>query len=231
MFYWLLKILLTPWLYLLWRMQVDGRANVPRRGPAILACNHVSFLENLLVPSVLLRRVTYVAKAEYFESWKTKWFFAASGQIPIPRTGGSASDAALEAAAGVLEAGHIFGIYPEGTRSPDGRLYRGKTGVARLALETGAPLIPVGAVGTGDVLPPGKRLPRPGKVVIEFGEPIDVDKYRRWPDEQKAARALTDELMFRIRELTDQEYVDRYASRSESIRRPPDVEAPGTAAA
>ncbi len=223
--YWFLKIVLTPWLYLMWRMRVQGRKNIPRRGAAILAANHTSFLENLLVPASQRRRVTYLAKADYFDSWKTRWFFSGSGQIPIPRTGGSATEAAMQAAEGVINAGGLFGIYPEGTRSPDGRLYRGKTGAARIALATGAPLLPVGVIGTRDLMRPGQMLPRPGKVTIVVGEPLDVDKYRNWPDEQAAARALTDELMKQIQELSGQDYVDRYSERARRVRRGQDAEA------
>ncbi len=223
--YYIIKVLLTPIFFVVWRIRVKGRKNVPRHGPGVIASNHVSFMESMFVPATLRRRVTYVAKAEYFESWRTRWFFAGSGQIPLERTGGSASEAAIAAAESVLDKGHLFGIYPEGTRSPDGRLYRGKTGVARIALQTGAPLIPVGVIGTDKVLPAGKKFPRLGKrVEIIFGEPIDVDKYRRWPDEYRAARALTDELMYEIRELTGQVYVDEYAKKPGKRRLDEDAE-------
>lgn len=215
MLYWVMKAILTPILRTLWPTRTEGLENVPQRGPAILAANHVAFLDSLFVPSLLRRRVTYVAKAEYFDSWKTRWFFSGLGQIPIRREGGDASQGALMAAKEVLLHGGLFGIYPEGTRSPDGRLHRGRTGVARLALETGAPLVPVGIVGSRDIQPKGKTIPRLRKpLLVRFGSPVDVDKYRSWPDQRRACRALVDELMYEIAQLTGQEYVDRYVSRS-----------------
>ncbi len=215
MFYWIMKAILTPILRALWPTRVEGIENVPQRGPAILAANHLAFLDSLFLPSLLRRRVTYVAKAEYFDSWKTRWFFTGVGQIPIRREGGDASQGALMAAKEVLLHGGLFGIYPEGTRSPDGRLHRGRTGVARLALETGAPLVPVGIVGSRDIQPKGRTMPRLRKpLLVRFGTPVDVDKYRSWPDQRRACRALVDELMYEIAQLSGQEYTDRYASRS-----------------
>jgi 1-acyl-sn-glycerol-3-phosphate acyltransferase len=158
--------------------------------------------------------VTFVAKAEYFDSWKTAWFFRAAGQIPMRREGGSASERALASAREVLRTGKVLGIYPEGTRSPDGRLYRGHTGVARLALGCGVPVVPVGLVGTSRVQRPGSNLPRPfKKVTVRFGAPLDLTRFEGASDDPLALRAATDELMFEIRALTDQEYVDRYAKR------------------
>src|SRR5687768_3847347 len=160
MMYWVLKAVLTPVLRGLYRVRVHGRANVPAKGPLILAANHRSFLDSLFLPLVIGRRVTFVAKAEYFESKKTAWFFRGVGQIPIRREGGSASEGALAAATDVLESGGVFGIYPEGTRTRDGYTHRGHTGVARLAARTGAPIIPVGLVGTDECQPTDKKLPR-----------------------------------------------------------------------
>jgi 1-acyl-sn-glycerol-3-phosphate acyltransferase len=213
--YWVLKGLLTPIFFLLWRVRVEGREHVPDTGPVILAPNHVTFLDSMFLPLVLRRRVTFVAKAEYFDSWKTAWFFRAAGQIPMRREGGSASERALAAARDVLREGKVLGIYPEGTRSPDGRLYRGHTGVARLAFDCGVPVIPVGLVGTTEVQRPGSNLPHPFKrVTVRFGPPLDLS---RWAGEGGAdpltLRAATDELMFEIRDLSGQEYVDRYAKR------------------
>lgn len=148
MAYWALKILLTPVLRLLFRVRVKNAKVVPRQGPVILASNHQSFIDSIFLPLAVPRRVTYVAKAEYFESWKTAWFFRAVGMIPLDRQGGSSSQRALAAARRVLERGGVLGIYPEGTRSPDGRLYKGHTGVARLAMQCGAPVIPVAQLGT-----------------------------------------------------------------------------------
>ena len=218
MAYWALKALLSPIFLLVWRIRVEGRAHVPKRGPVILAPNHVAFLDSMFLPLVVRRRVTFVAKAEYFDSWKTAWFFRAVGQIPMRREGGSASERALAAARDVLHAGDVLGIYPEGTRSPDGRLYRGHTGVARLALDCGVPVVPVGLVGTSQVQRPGSNLPRPfKKVTVRFGPPLDLSRFEGASRDPMALRAATDELMFEIRALTDQEYVDRYAKRHDVV--------------
>jgi len=210
-----MKVLLSPVFYLLWRIKVEGRAHIPATGPVILAPNHVTFLDSLFIPLVLRRRVTFVAKAEYFDSWKTAWFFRMAGQIPMRREGGSASERALAAASDVLVSGKVLGIYPEGTRSPDGRLYRGHTGAARLALGCGVPLIPVGLVGTTGVQPPGSNRPRPFKsVTVRFGVPLDLSRFEgQEAGDPLTLRAATDELMFEIRNLSGQDYVDRYAKR------------------
>jgi 1-acyl-sn-glycerol-3-phosphate acyltransferase len=214
MLYWSMKVVLTPVLRLLYRVRVEGRANVPRRGPVILAANHRSFLDSIFLPLVIGRRVTYVAKAEYFDDPKTAWFFRAVGQIPIRREGGSASEGALAAATEVLEAGGVFGIYPEGTRTRDGYTHRGHTGVARLALRTGAPIIPVGLVGTDECQPTDKKLPRPFRAVhVRFGAPLSVVRPGDG-DERLALRALTDEVMFEIVQLCGSyEYQDTYATK------------------
>ncbi|HEY3096656.1 MAG TPA: lysophospholipid acyltransferase family protein, partial [Acidimicrobiia bacterium] len=159
MLYWIIKAILKPILHLCYRVRVDRRDDVPERGPVILAANHRSFMDSLFLPMVIRRRVTFVAKAEYFDDKKTAWFFRGVGQIPIRREGGSASERALESATEVLEAGGVFAIYPEGTRTRDGRLHRGHTGVARLALRTGAPIVPVGMIGTDEINPIGRKLP------------------------------------------------------------------------
>jgi 1-acyl-sn-glycerol-3-phosphate acyltransferase len=212
--YWVLKALLSPFFFAGWRVRVTGRRNVPKDGPVILAPNHTSFCDSFFLPLVLGRRVTFVAKAEYFDSWKTAWFFRAAGQIPMRREGGSASERALAAARDVLKGGGVLGIYPEGTRSPDGRLYRGHTGVARLALQCGVPVIPVGITGTTDVQPIGSNLMRPFKRVgVQFGSPLDLSLIGDDPGDPLMLRRVTDELLFEIRELSGQEYVDRYAKR------------------
>ncbi len=222
MAYWALKALLSPLMLALWPVSVEGRENVPRRGPVIIAANHTSFCDSLFLPLALRRRVTFVAKAEYFDSWRTSWFFTAAGQIPMRREGGSASEGALAAARDVLSGGGVLGIYPEGTRSPDGRLYRGHTGVARLALGTGAALVPVGILGTTRVQPVGAKVMRPfHRVTIRFGRPLDLDRYSSTDEaDPLLARQVTDELMFEIRALSGQEYVDRYAKRQGSDGRP-----------
>ena len=219
MAYWVLKVVLSPIFRLLWRVRVEGREHVPPRGAVILAPNHVSFCDSLFVPLVVRRRVTFVAKAEYFDSWKTAWFFRAAGQIPMRREGGSASERALATARGVLEGGGILGIYPEGTRSPDGRLYRGHTGVARLALACQVPVVPVGLTGTTDVQPMGARLMRPWRrVTVRFGAPLDLTRFDGASAvDPLALRAVTDELMFEIRRLTGQAYIDRYAKRHDVV--------------
>lgn len=173
MAYWILKVILTPVFYLLWRVEVVGREHIPKHGPAVLAANHQSFCDSFFLPLVLRRRVTYVAKAEYFDDWKTSWFFRAAGQIPMNRGGGDKSQRALDTAKEVLQGGSLLGIYPEGTRSPDVCLHRGHTGVARLAIGCGVPIIPVGIVGTRAIQPPGRRLMRPfHPVTVRFGPPV-----------------------------------------------------------
>lgn len=214
MAYWVLKLLLTPVLRFFWRVRVEGIEHIPDDGPAILASNHISFSDSIFLPLVLRRRVTFVAKAEYFEDPKTAWFFRAVGQIPIKRTGGSAAMAALDSAAEVLEGGHLFGIYPEGTRSPDGRLYKGKTGVARLALRCQVPVLAVAMVGTKEVQPIGQVKPnifRP--ITIRISPPMDFARYYDSATDPKTLRQITDEIMFSLRELSGQDYVHEYAKR------------------
>ncbi|HEV3281416.1 MAG TPA: lysophospholipid acyltransferase family protein [Acidimicrobiales bacterium] len=173
MAYWVFKVVLSPLLFLLWRVRVEGREHVPAHGPAVVAANHQSFCDSLFLPLVLRRRLTYVAKAEYFDSWKTAWFFRAAGQIPMNRGGGDASQRALDTATQVLNTGQLLGIYPEGTRAPDHRLHKGHTGAARLSLGCDVPVIPVGIVGTRAVQPPGSRWMRPfHTVTIRFGPPV-----------------------------------------------------------
>jgi 1-acyl-sn-glycerol-3-phosphate acyltransferase len=171
--YWILKVILSPIFFLLWKVEIEGQEHVPKHGPAVLAANHQSFCDSFFLPLVMKRRVTYVAKAEYFDDWKTAWFFRAAGQIPMNRGGGDASQRALDTAKEVLDGGSLLGIYPEGTRSPDVRLHKGHTGVARLAIGCGVPIIPVGIVGTRAIQPPGRRLMRPfHPVKVRFGPPL-----------------------------------------------------------
>src|SRR5438309_9190371 len=203
MAYWALKIVLTPILRVLFRTKVEGRENVPRSGPVILASNHQSFIDSIFLPLSVRRRVTFVAKAEYFETWKTAWFFRAVGMIPLKREGGSASERALAAAAEVLLAGGVLGIYPEGTRSPDGRLYRGHTGVARLALQCGATVIPVAQFGTAEVQPIGTMAPRPFKrVSMKMGRPVRLGAAGGGTAGAVDHRRLTDEIMQAIAQLS-----------------------------
>ena len=213
MLYWVVKAVLTPILRVCFRINLEGRENLPRRGPVILASNHRSFLDSIFLPLVVRRRVTFVAKAEYFDDPKTAWFFRGVGQIPIRREGGSASERALASATDVLRAGGVFGIYPEGTRTRDGYLHRGHTGVARLSLRTGTAIVPVGLIGTDEVQPIDKRMPRLfRRVTIRFGEPLDPARYGDFEQEHLALRELTDEVMYEIGQLSGYEYVDTYAT-------------------
>ncbi len=215
MLYGALKLVLRPLMRALYDVGVDGLGNVPGSGPVILASNHQAFCDSLFIPLVAGRRVTFVAKAEYFESWKTNWFFRALGQIPMHREGGDSARRSLGEAERVLRAGGCIGIYPEGTRPPDERLHRGRTGVARLALATGAPVVPVGIRGTREIQPVGARLMKPFKPVeVRFGAPARLrDRYGHRLDDPLVLRQATDDLMWEIGQLSGQEYVDRYASR------------------
>jgi 1-acyl-sn-glycerol-3-phosphate acyltransferase len=208
------RAVLSPLFKGLWRVRVEGLEHVPSEGGAVFCPNHTSVIDSFFLPLVLPRRIMFVGKAEYMDSWKTRQLFPALGMIPIDRSGGSASDRALNTAARVLEAGQYFGIYPEGTRARDGRLHRGHTGPARLALRTGTPIVPVGIVGTREVQPPEAKLPKPFKsVTIRFGRPVDVTRYADRADDRMVLRQIIDEVMFEIRELTGQEYVDEYATK------------------
>lgn len=213
------RTLLSPVFSFCWDIEVQGLDRVPRAGGAIIAPNHVSVLDSFFVPFCLPRRITYVGKAEYMDDWKTKYLFPAIGMIPIDRSGGSSAERALNAAARVLDRGELFGIYPEGTRSRDGRLHKGHTGVARLALRTGCPIIPTGVQGSVEIQPPDARFPNLfRKVRVRFGRPVDVTRYRDRADDRLVLRQITDEVMYEIRTLSGQEYVDSYATRtSESI--------------
>ena len=219
MFYWLLKyVILGPVLRLIFRPQVEGRDHVPAEGPAIIASNHLSFSDSIFMPLMVKRKVTFVAKAEYFtgkglKGLLTKMFFVGTGTIPVDRSGGRAAQAAIETGLRVLREGHLFGIYPEGTRSPDGRLYRGKTGVARLALESGAPVIPVAMLNADEIQPPGKIIPRVKRVRIRFGTPLDFTRYADMAGDRFVERAVTDEIMYELMELSGREYVDVYAQK------------------
>ena len=208
------RLVLSPTFRFLWNVTTEGLENVPESGGAIIAPNHTSVLDSFFVPLRRRRRITYVGKAEYMDDWKTKYLFPAIGMIPIDRAGGDASARALDAAAAILEAGELFGIYPEGTRARDGKLHKGHTGVARLALRTGSPIIPVGIVGTDVVQPPDARTPKPfRRVHIRFGRPITVESYCDRATDRLVLRQITDEVMYEIRDLSGQEYVDEYATK------------------
>jgi 1-acyl-sn-glycerol-3-phosphate acyltransferase len=221
-FYWLVKAILAPILRVAFRPWAEGTENVPREGPAIIASNHLSFSDHFFAPLPLSRKVAFLAKAEYFtgrglKGLVTRAFFYGVGQIPVDRAGGAASERALRTGLRVLAQGHVLGIYPEGTRTPDGRLYRGKTGVARLALEARAPVIPCAMVGTFEFQPPGKIAPRlrvrPG---VRFGQPLDFSRYYGLESDRIVLRAMTDEIMYAIMKLSGQEYVDKYAQRTKT---------------
>ncbi len=214
----MLKIVLTPILRLLFRIRVEGAENVPSEGAVILASNHLSFCDSVFLPLVLHRRATFVAKAEYFDDPRTAWFFRAIGQIPMRREGGSASQRAIDAACDVLREGNLLGIYPEGTRSPDGRLYRGHTGVARLALRCGVPVVAVAMVGTREVQPIGQAMPRMFMPVgVRFSRPLDFSRYAERSEDPAVLRRVTDEIMYELSQLSGQEYVDRYAVRQAEL--------------
>ena len=208
------RAILSPLFKTLWRVGVKGKEHIPASGGAIFCPNHTSVIDSFFLPLVLPRRISFVGKAEYMDSWKTKHLFPALGMIPIDRSGGSAAERALNTAAGVLEQGEFFGIYPEGTRARDGRLHRGHTGPARLALRTQVPIVPVGIVGTREIQPPDAKLPRPFKrAEVRFGRPIDVRRYADRADDRMVLRQIIDEVMYEIRELSGQDYVDEYATK------------------
>jgi 1-acyl-sn-glycerol-3-phosphate acyltransferase len=217
-FYWILKrVVLGPLLFAIFRPWVRGEEHVPEQGAAILASNHLSFSDSIFLPLVVRRRVTFLAKMDYFtgrgiKGRLTAGFFKGVGQVPLDRSGGRGSEAALETGLRIVTKGELLGIYPEGTRSPDGRLYRGKTGVARLALEAKVPVIPVAMVGTDKVQPIGKVIPHLGRVGVVIGEPLDFSRYEGMQDDRFVLRSITDEIMYALMELSGQEYVDVYAS-------------------
>ena len=206
------KRLAAPIARRLWKFDLQGLDRLPVDGPAILCPNHVSFLDSAFLMLTLPRRISFVGKAEYMDSWKTKFLFPAMGMIPIDRSGGEKSQAALDAAEGVLRRGELFGIFPEGTRSRDGYLYKGRTGAARLALKVGCPIYPVGVVGTREIQPPDAKAPKPGlPCTITIGRPIRTERYAKRGQDHLVLRQITDELMFEIRALTGQEYRNVYA--------------------
>jgi 1-acyl-sn-glycerol-3-phosphate acyltransferase len=203
----------------LWKFHLEGFERLPRSGPAILCPNHVSFLDSAFLMLTVPRRISFVGKAEYMDSWKTKHVFPRLGMIPIDRSGGDRAQCALDAAEAVLRRGELFGIFPEGTRSRDGVLYRGHTGAARLALKVGCPIFPVGIIGTRDIQPPDAKMPKVGgHCTIRIGRAIPLDRYQSRADDRLVLRQIIDEVMFEIRELTGQDYRDVYATKqAESI--------------
>jgi 1-acyl-sn-glycerol-3-phosphate acyltransferase len=225
-FYWVLKtVVLGPILKLLFRPWVEGSENVPEEGAAIFASNHLSFSDSIFLPLVVPRRMTFLAKSDYFtgrglKGRLTAAFFKGVGQLPVDRSGGTAGDAALRSGLRVLRRGELLGIYPEGTRSPDGRLYKGKTGIARLALEARVPVIPVAMIGTDKAQPTGRKLPKIMRIGIRIGTPLDFSRYEGMEGDRYVLRSITDEIMYELMNLSGQEYVDIYAkSMKERILR------------
>jgi 1-acyl-sn-glycerol-3-phosphate acyltransferase len=218
-FYNVLKyVFFGPLLRLLFRPRIEGMRHVPASGAAIVAGNHLSFADHFVMPAMLRRRITFLAKAEYFTGGGIKGrltaaFFHGIGQIPVDRSGKEAGQAALREGLGVLDRGELLGIYPEGTRSHDGRLYKGKVGVAAMALTAQVPVVPCAMIGTFEAQPPGQVLPKPRhRVTIRFGAPLDFSRFYGMENEKAILRAVTDEIMYTILELSGQEYVDKYAA-------------------
>ncbi|TDD66725.1 1-acyl-sn-glycerol-3-phosphate acyltransferase [Jiangella aurantiaca] len=218
MFYWLMKsVFLGPILRLIYRPWAEGVEHVPAKGGAILAGNHLTVVDSFFMPLVLDRKVSFLAKSDYFtqrgvKGWLKRVFFGGTGNVPVDRSGGRASEAALRTAVQILETGDLLGIYPEGTRSPDGRLYRGKTGVARMALEARVPVVPVAMIGTAEMQPAGRIIPKLMRPGIRFGAPLDFSRYYGMETDRHVLRSVTDEIMYALMELSGQEYVDVYAA-------------------
>ena len=218
MFYWLMKyVVVGPIVKAVFRPWIVGRGNVPRNGAAILASNHLSVSDSVFLPLLIDRSMSFLAKSDYFtgkglKGWATRVFFKATGQIPIDRSGGKASEASLNTGLQVLGRGDLLGIYPEGTRSPDGKLYRGRTGIARMALEAHVPVVPVVMVDTDTMMPIGTRMPRIVRVGVVIGEPLDFSRFEGMEGDRYILRSVTDEIMVALQRLGEQEYEDVYAS-------------------
>ena len=219
MFYWVLKfVLVGPILRMFFRPDVQGLENIPSRGPAILASNHLSFSDSVFLALMVSRRVTFLAKSEYFtgkgfKGLLSRWFFRGAGQVPIDRASGTAAQDALDTGTRILREGKLLGIYPEGTRSPDGRLYRGKTGLARMSLESGAVVVPLVMIDTEKIQPIGKKIPRIYKVRIRIGVPLDFSRYDGMSGDRFVERSMSDEVMYELMLLSGQQYVDLYAAK------------------
>jgi 1-acyl-sn-glycerol-3-phosphate acyltransferase len=223
--YWLLKyVLLGPLLRSVFRVHAEGVDHVPATGGAVLASNHLAVADSFFMPVMVPgRRVTFLAKREYFtgsglKGRLKKWFFAGIGQVPIDRSSAAAAQAALDTGVRLLSHGALLGIYPEGTRSPDGRLYKGKTGLARMVLESGVPVIPVAMVGTDRANPIGSKMWRPARIQVRFGAPLDFSRYEGLAGDRFVERSITDEIMYALMELSGQEYVDVYAAKVKEAR-------------
>lgn len=218
MFYWIMKHLIAgPVLKGIFRPWVVGLDNVPKSGAVILASNHLSFIDSVFLPLIVDRHVSFLAKSEYFtrtgfKGWMTRTFMLATGQLPIDRSGGKASEDSLNSGLAVLASEGILGIYPEGTRSPDGKLYRGRTGVARMILEGRVPVVPVAMVDTEKIMPIGQRVPKVGRIGLIIGEPLDFSRFEGMEGDRFILRSITDEIMYELHALGKQEYVDVYAT-------------------
>jgi 1-acyl-sn-glycerol-3-phosphate acyltransferase len=228
------RVLVGPLVKLFFRPKVTGLDNIPTEGPALLVSNHLAFCDSIFLPVAVPRQIVFPAKSEYFtgkglKGWVVATFFRSVGQIPIDRSGGRASLAALNTGLEILSSGGLFGIYPEGTRSPDGRLYKGKTGVARMAIVAGVPVIPVAMIDTEKLQPPGTLRPRvfarvPGRLLpkllrpgVAIGEPLDFSRYEGMEKDRFVLRSVTDEIMYALMELSGQEYVDMYAEKAKEL--------------
>lgn len=224
MLYWFLKTFVVgPWVRVLWRPWVEGLEYVPAKGPAILASNHLSLSDSFFLPAVCPRIITFLAKAEYFTGRGIKGrivagFFHGVGQEPVDRSGArGAAEAAIATGVRILSDGKLFGIYPEGTRSPNGTLYRGRTGIARVALETMAPVIPVAMINTFEIQPPNHPRPKLLRAGVRFGKPLDFTRYEGMANDRFVLRSVTDEIMYELMTLSGQEYVDMYATRAKEL--------------
>jgi 1-acyl-sn-glycerol-3-phosphate acyltransferase len=204
--------LVNPYLH----VHLEGLENVPDQAPAILASNHLSFIDSIVLPLNVPRPVYYLGKADYWDSWRTRWFFQGTGVVPVHRGGGEQSESSLTTGVEILRRGELLGIYPEGTRSPDGRLYRGKTGPVRMALEADVPIVPCAVIGTDQAMPTGSYVPKRQPVTVRYGQPLDLSRYRDRRSDPFVLRSATDELMYEIMMLSGQEYVDEYAARVKS---------------
>jgi len=224
-FYWLMKHwVIGPLLTTVFRPWVKGLENVPRTGPLIVVCNHLSFVDSVFLPLMIDRQMAFLAKSDYFtgkgiKGWFIRFFMTSAGQLPIDRSGGKASEASLNAGLQVLAEGGVLAIYPEGTRSPDGRMYRGRTGVARMILEAQVPVIPAAVIGTEKVMPLGSNIPKVHRVGVVIGEPLDFSRFEGMESDRFVLRSITDEIIYEMNKLSEQEYVDVYAStiRSQQV--------------
>ena len=218
MFYWFMKNLVAgPLVKTVFRPWVTGADNIPKTGAVILASNHLSVVDSIFLPLVIERRISFLAKSDYFmgrgvKGWAIKNFLKGTGMLPIDRSGGKASEASLNTGLKMLARGEVLGIYPEGTRSPDGKLYRGRTGVARMILEAHVPVVPVAMIDTEKVMPIGSKLPKVRRIGVIFGEPLDFSRFEGLESDRFILRSITDEIMYELNRISGQEYVDIYAS-------------------